>query len=230
MINRFNRTTYVILPRARGTWTISPYPGSATITSVKAANISPKERVTARVVGTGTTRTLVYNATKDPGTRLLFLEVLPDGTQFPILNTAAMSGRHRFRLETGSGYGTRKLRVIAIQGSGPTKSAVVASYRVARRRSCRRPATSTRRATSSRSTPTGPACAAPAATWSRSTPTVAAGCRRRSSAASRRARTALQIPGYPATPGRSVATVWALNSDGVPGKPRSSSFRPPPRR
>ena len=36
--------------------------------------------------------------------------------------------------------------------------------------------------------------------------------------------TGLQIPAYPTTPGRSVATVWALNANGVAGRPRSSSF------
>ena len=119
-----------MLPRARGTWTINPYPGSATVTSLKAARIAPQQRVTAKVMGAGTTRTLVYHASKLPNTRLLFLEVLPDGTQFPILNTTTASGRHRFRVETGSGYGLRRLRVVVIQGAGATMSRVAARYRV----------------------------------------------------------------------------------------------------
>ena len=36
--------------------------------------------------------------------------------------------------------------------------------------------------------------------------------------------TALWIPSYPALPGRSTVTVWALNSDGVFGRPKSTSF------
>ncbi len=224
VVNRFNRTTYVILPRARGTWTITPYPGSATITSVKAADITPEQRVTAKVLGTGTTRTLVYRARKVPGTRLLFLEVLPDGTQFQILNTTAISGRRRFRLETGSGYGIRKLKAIVIQGAGITKSAVVARYRVNPPPIL--PASSYVDASRNGFTVDADWSGVRGAsgylvqvsTYNRGV--LAASFIRRVSARTN----SLELPGYPATPGRSVATVWALNSNSVPGKPASSSF------
>ena len=34
----------------------------------------------------------------------------------------------------------------------------------------------------------------------------------------------MYLPSYPATPGRSTVTVWALNSDGKVGRPSSKSF------
>ena len=224
IINRFNRTTYVVLPGAHGRWTITPYPGSATITSVKAATIAPKERVTGKVVGTGTTRTLVYRAVKVPNTRLLFLEVLPNGTQFPILNTAARSGRYRFRVETGNGYGTRKLRVVVIQGAASTQSRVLARYRV-------------------NAPPILPASSFVSATrdgfavyadWTKVMGATGyllqVSTRQHGRLVASYVRfvpprtTSVYLPSYPATPGRSVATIWALNSDGILGRPRSTSF------
>jgi hypothetical protein len=227
ILNHLNRTTYVILPHARARWTITPYPGSAAVTSVKAAHIAPKERVTAEVVGTGTTRTLVYNALKLPNTRLLFLEVLRNGTKFPILNTAAGSGRHRFRVETGNGYGIRKLRVVVIQGAGSTQSRVLARYRVV----------------APRRLPAPPSVTA----WrdgfivnvhwagllgargylvqvhQRVGKQVVSFVRRVPAS-----ETQVLIPKFPGLPGKTTATVWTLNSDGVIGTGRSSSFRTTP--
>lgn len=223
-INRRTRTTYVMLPRARGTWTVSPYRGSATVASLKAARIEPEQRVTAKVLGTGTTRTLVYNALKLPNTRLLFLEVLPDGTQLPILNTTATSGRHRFRVETGSGYGLRELRVVAVQGAGATMSRVAARYRVNPPPILR--ATGVLDATRDGFTvyaswmPVRGASGYLVQVFTRRHGRMVATFVRRVSAR----KTTLLLPQYPALPGRSVATVWALNSDGKLGRPRSTSF------
>jgi hypothetical protein len=188
---------------------------------------APKERVTGKVVGTGTTRTLVYNALKLPNTRLLFLEVLPNGTKFPILNTAARSGRYRFRVETGSGYGTRKLRVVVIQGAASTQSRVLAQYRV---------------------NPPPILPAPPAVTAWRNGFIVNVywaglrGARGYLVQVSQRvgkqifsfvrkvpaSKTSVLIPNFPGLPGKTVATVSTLNSDGVVGKGRSSSFRTSP--
>jgi hypothetical protein len=167
----------------------------------------------------------VYHALRLPNTRLLFLEVLPDGTQFPILNTAAGSGSRRFRLETGSGYGTRKLRVVVLQGGSPAAgSRVLSRYRV-------HPPALLRAAAYVSATRDGFAVYAE---WTRVRGArgylvqvytsqhgrLVASLVRRVSART----TSIDIPSYPATPGRSVARVRALNSDGVPGRPTSTSF------
>jgi hypothetical protein len=223
-IDRANKTTYVILARARGTWTIRPYPGSVTITSVKAAGIAPQNRITAKVEGAGTTRTLVYRSLRLPNTRLQFLEQLPNGTKLPILNTAAASGRRRFRVETGTGYGTRKLLVVVTQGIGFGQSAVLARYRVS-------------------PPPPLPASGFLDATrdgfavytaWNRvksaSGYFVQVSTRQHGRVVASFARqvsartTTLWIPTYPALPGRSTVTVWALNSDGKFGRPKNKSF------
>ena len=219
-----NRTTYVILARASGRWTIRPLPGSVSITSVKAASIAPKNRITARVVGTGTTRMLVYRSLRLPNTRLQFLEQLPDGTKFPILNTAAANGQRRFRVETGSGYGVRKLLVVVTQGIGFGQSAVLARYRVDRPPIPR--ATGFLDATRDGF--------AVYASWDRvrgaSGYFVQVSTRQRGRLVASWARqvsartTTMLIPSYPAIPGRSTVTVWALNSDGAFGKPKSKSF------
>jgi hypothetical protein len=224
VLDRFNETTYVVLPHARGAWTISPYPGSATVTSVKVAGMAPKERVTGKVVGSGTSRTLVYHALKLPNTRLLFLEVLPDGTQFPILNTAAGSGSRRFKVETGSGYGPRKLRVIVIRGGSPDSgSRVLGGYRVSPPPLLRAPGyVDAYRNGFTVGVDWYPrvrgATGYVVQVYTRRNGRVVASFVRRVSAR----ETSIQIPSYPAATGRTVARVWALNSDGELGKPASS--------
>lgn len=133
-VNEETDTTHVIVPSTNGNWTITAYPGSATITSVKAGRAAPKERVTAEVRGRGAVRTLTWDSLDRPHTRLLFLERLPSGQEVPILQTAKESGSRRIKVVTGAHYGKRDLRVVVIHGYGSRQAGVVDSYRVAKPR------------------------------------------------------------------------------------------------
>lgn len=131
-VNEETDTTHAIVPSTNGNWTVTAYPGSARITSVKAGREAPKEKVTAEVSGRGVVRTLTWDSLDRPHTRLLFLERLPSGQEVPILQTDEESGSRRFRVVTGAHYGKRNLRVVVIHGYGSRQSGVVDDYRVAK--------------------------------------------------------------------------------------------------
>jgi len=133
-VNEETDTTHVIIPRSAGNWTITPYAGSATITSVKAGREAPKEKVTAEVTGRGAVRTLHWDSLDRPHTRLLFLERLPSGQEVPIFQTDKESGARKFEVVTGAHYGKRDIRVVVIHGYGSRQSGIVDGYRVAKPR------------------------------------------------------------------------------------------------
>jgi hypothetical protein len=129
-VNEASDTTHVVLRDPEGSWTVTPAAGSATIISLKAAKNAPRERVTAKVEGSGPTRTLVWSSMDRPNTKLLFSEVAASGAEVPILETDRAEGRRRFTLAPG--YGKRTLRVVVKHGFGSRQSAVVDSYTVKR--------------------------------------------------------------------------------------------------
>ena len=131
-VNQGASMTNVLLPHPKGLWTVTPYPGSPPITSLKAGREAPKEHVKAEVRGKGPVRTLVWNSKNRAHTRLMFTERLKGGQELPILRTGKAKGRHRFRVSTGARYGKRAIRVVVIHGYGSTQSGVVDHYRVNR--------------------------------------------------------------------------------------------------
>jgi hypothetical protein len=131
-VNQGGAMTNVLLPHPKGLWTVTPYPGSPPITSLKAGREAPKEHVKAEVRGNGPVRTLVWNSKNRPHTRLMFTERLKGGQELPILRTGKAQGSHRFKVSTGSRYGKRAIRVVVIHGYGSTQSSVVDHYRVNR--------------------------------------------------------------------------------------------------
>ncbi len=131
-VNTTTDTTDVVIPEPQGEWTITPKPGSAPITDVKAGRRGEPEKVEADVLGRGLHRTLVWDSLDRPHTRLDFVEELPDGQEVPVLETGAADGKHRFAVTAGDYKGARRLRAIVVQGGeGPTESAVLDHYRVA---------------------------------------------------------------------------------------------------
>lgn len=121
--------THLFIRRPKGSWTITPHPGSPPIVSVKAGRRQPKERVEAEVRGRGKFRTLVWRSRGRAHTRLIFTEKMEDGVEFPILDTDRARGRHRFRALQGAHYGKRKLRVVVQHGHGSLQQADVDTYR-----------------------------------------------------------------------------------------------------
>ncbi|MGH2956130.1 MAG: hypothetical protein ACRDL6_03955 [Solirubrobacterales bacterium] len=130
IINEFTDTTHVVIPDPKGKWKVVRDNDSVPITSLKAAREVPKERVKAHVEGKGHTRTLVWDSLNRPNTRLVFTELLPGGTEVPILHTGRASGRKRFKVVRGSQYGKRRLHVTIIHGHGSRQQGVHDHYTV----------------------------------------------------------------------------------------------------
>lgn len=127
---KHNRTS-VFTPRLRnGQWTITPYEGSTPVMGVKVGQSLPPERVRARVSGRGLTRTLAWNSTGNPNTRISFTEVMRGGYEQPILTTNKARGSFRFKATKGSHYGKRRLRAYVIHGGAPREVTVEDLYTV----------------------------------------------------------------------------------------------------
>jgi len=222
-VNEETNTTHVVIPRPRGRWTITPYAGSAAITSLKAAREVPRERVRARVSGRGATRRLTWTSLDRPHTKLLFLEKMPGGREVPIFQTDRPSGSRKFRVLTGGHYGKRRLHVVVIHGYASRQSGVVDTYRVTRPGRLRPP----QRVTGWRDEHDARVA------WSGVRGahgylvevTLPNGGKRltnfvREVSANRRS---LTIPHHPGG-GRAIARVFALNRDGRLGRPAKATF------
>ena len=225
-VHEGTKTTYVILRHPKGTWTVTPDRGSAAITSLRAARIAPKERVTASVRGTGRTRTLVFKSLNRPNTRLLFTEQMPSGHEIPILETDAARGSRRFTLARG--VGARRLRVVVVHGFGSRQSQVVDTYRVGHERRLRAPAkvSAWRDEHTVRVRWTGVTGAQGylVEVAMRQRGRLVTSFLRRVSARTR----SISIPHHPGAPGGGVARVYALNGEEALGRPAANAFKTSP--
>jgi len=131
-LNESENETVVAPPRNRRRWEVIPLPGSPAITGFQAAKVLPPERVRARVRGKGRTRTLTWDSTGNPNTRLVFSEEMPGGREKPILTTDKASGRFRFKPANHGNYGLRKLQVAVLHNGTPREVKKVAAYRIDR--------------------------------------------------------------------------------------------------
>jgi hypothetical protein len=229
-VNEETDTTHVIIPRSAGNWTITPYAGSATITSVRAGREAPKEKVTAEVTGSGPVRTLHWDSLDRPHTRLLFLERLPSGREVPILQTDEESGARKFGVVTGANYGKRNIRVVVIHGYASRQSGIVDDYRVAKPRQLAGPKRVSAWRDGHRAHVTWSGVKAARGYLVEVTMPGKGGQRasnyvRRAGAKQR----SLVIPEHPGG-GVAIAKVYALNRDDRQGVPGRASFRtdPPP--
>lgn len=111
---------------APGAWTLTPLPGSPTISSVSYANATAPAKITATVSGRGRTRTLFYRIAPRAGQRVTFAERA--GRVFHVLGV--VRGTHGKLLFTSAlGPGGRREIVAEISLSGmPTPPLVVARY------------------------------------------------------------------------------------------------------
>jgi hypothetical protein len=221
-VNDYTHITHVVLRHPRGTWTITPDPGSVPITNVEAAGSVPRDRVTASVRGTGRIRTLVFHGLKRPRTRLQFIEQLADGSEIPVFETGATRGVHKFRVAPG--LGKRRLRVVVIEGFGSRQSAVVARYTVNHAPTAATPARVSARddedAVRVRWSPVDGAQGYLVQVATRRGFRLLASYVRQVSART----SSIVIPNYPEGGGISTANVFALNADGALGNGRSQPF------
>jgi hypothetical protein len=119
-------TTYLLLGKPAGTWTLSEDAGSPPIAAVRSASSLPPPVVKASVKGRGAHRRLVYRVKAIRGQRVRFAEV---GTRaFHQLGTARGSrGSLRFSPAPGP-RGRRKIVATIEQGGLPRKALTVATY------------------------------------------------------------------------------------------------------
>jgi hypothetical protein len=132
VVDRENDVTHVAagaLPNRK--WTITPHPDSVPILGVKTGKALKPEKVRARIVGKGLTRTLVWDSRGNPNTRIAFSEVQGNFEQ-PILVTDKVKGRHTFKVVKGTQYGKRRLRAVVIHGGTPREATIEDHYRVRR--------------------------------------------------------------------------------------------------
>lgn len=223
--DRRNEKTHVLaagLPNGR--WTLTPYPDSVPIMGVRTGKALPPERVEARIVGKGLTRTLIWNSKGNPDTRLVFTEKMRGGFEQPILETGKIRGRHTFKVTKGSHYGQRRLRAYVVHGGGPREITIEDRFAVKRPGKLRAPggirawrdvydATATWRSVRGA---TGYVAEIAVKRNGRRVSSY----RRKVGPKVRR----IVIPNHPGGP-VAVASVHALNADGVPGRAGTRRFR-----
>lgn len=129
-------TAFFLIRNPKGGWTLDPQEGSAEIESVDIASELPPHGLEAEIEGRRNKRmrTLEWNARDIRHQKLVFVEVLPNGTEVPILRTEQSEGRRKVRLASGVGtYGARKLRVHVLQRFETPRDELIADrYRVRR--------------------------------------------------------------------------------------------------
>ncbi|MCO5315128.1 MAG: hypothetical protein M9938_03035 [Solirubrobacterales bacterium] len=231
VVDRRNRVTHVAAGSlANGRWTITPYADSAPIMGVKTGKALRPEKVRARIVGRGLSRTLTWNSRGNPHTKLSFTEVMQDGSEKPILVTDRVRGRYRFTAAKGGAYGNRRLRAYVVHGGTPREVTVEDRYVVRRPSKLRAPRVV--HAWRNNYTAVARWQAVPGARGYLAEVAVVRNGRRLS--AYRRVvspkRHSIRIPSHPGG-SWAVANVQALNADGVPGRVGTRKFRlSPPNR
>lgn len=221
-----HKVTSILSPRLRnGDWTITPYSNSTPIMGLKTGQALPPERVQAQVVGRGLNRTLVWNSRGNPHTRLVFTEKMRGGFEQPILTTDKVRGRYRFKATKGGHYGKRRLRAYVIHGGTPREITVEDLYTVRGPGKLRAPRVV--RAWRNVYTATAAWKGVPGAHGYVAEIAVKNGKGRKVSSYRRVVgpkRHRISIPGHPGGTW-AIASVQALNADGVPGRVGSRRFR-----
>ena len=223
--DRRNKMTHVLatgLPN--GKWTLTPYADSVPIMGVTTGKALPPERVQARIVGKGLTRTLLWNSEGNPDTRLVFTEKMKGGYEQPILETGKIRGRHTFRVTKGSHYGQRRLRAYVVHNGGPREITVEDHFAVKRPGKLRAPRgihawRNIYKATATWNGVRGATGYIAEIAVKKNGKRVSA-YRRKVGPKARR----IVIPTHPGG-GLAVASVQALNADGVPGRLGTRRFR-----
>ncbi|MCW2973595.1 MAG: domain containing protein, partial [Thermoleophilia bacterium] len=118
---------YVTVVRpAGGTWRIVELDGSSPLTDVRVAEGLPTPKVTARVGGMGSARSLTYTVRPIPGQVVQFAELGRFGSA-DLLKARGAGGRFRFVPARGVG-GRRTIIAVVLQGGVPRTTFTVASY------------------------------------------------------------------------------------------------------
>jgi hypothetical protein len=123
---KLDETLVAIKHPAAGRWSLTPLPGSTTISKVAYAYGLPPANISATVSGRGHTRTLTYRIGARPGQRVTFAERA--GRVFHILGTAlGNGGRLRFSPAFGPGASREIVALISLSGR-PVPPRTIARY------------------------------------------------------------------------------------------------------
>lgn len=123
-----DRTVVIYGKAEAGKWTVTPAPGSPTISRIQIKKILPDPKVTGKVSGKGTSRTLSYNVTTIDGQQVRFMEDA-GGLSKP-LKTIKGGGRGSFRYTVGEATtAKRTITAQVIQDGLPRQNITIASYR-----------------------------------------------------------------------------------------------------
>jgi hypothetical protein len=221
-----HKVTSILSPRLRnGDWTITPYADSTPIMGLKTGEALLPEHVQADIRGRGLNRTLVWNSRGNPHTRLVFTEVMKDGSEQPILTTDKVKGRYQFRATKGSHYGKRRLRAYVVHGGTPRQVTIEDRYTVRRPAKLRAPRVV--RAWRNLYTATATWQGVPGARGYVAEIAVKNGKGKKVSSYRRVVgpkKRKIVIPRHPGG-NWAIASVQALNADGVPGQVRTKRFR-----
>ena len=130
-IDEAHDRTVVIYGRAEaGKWTVTPAPGSPTISRIRIKRILPQPKVTGKVAGKGSSRTLTYYVALIDGQQVRLMEEA--GGLSKSLKTIKNGGRGSFRYTIGEAR-TSKRTIVAqvIQDGLPRQNITLATYRAA---------------------------------------------------------------------------------------------------
>jgi hypothetical protein len=225
VVDRPNRVTHVATAAIQNRrWTLTPYEDSVEVMGVKTGKMLPPEKVQARIVGRGLNRTLIWSSRGNPNTRIAFTEVMRGGYEQPILITGKARGRYRFQATKGSHYGNRRLRAVVLHNGTPRQATVEDRFAVRPPGKLRGPArvNAWRNIYRANATWTGVRGAKGYVAE------IAVGKKGKKGSSYRRVVgpkvRSISIPSHPGGTW-AIASVQALNADGVPGRATSKRFR-----
>jgi hypothetical protein len=139
-----DRTVVALKAPEAGRWTAQLAPGSPAVVRVALSRVLPKAKVTAKVSGHGSTRTLTYDVAKLAGQEVRFVEDAPGGLKS--IGVVKGGGRGTLRYALGEATGTTRKVVAQVTQDGlPRANLTVATYRAANPKVGRTPGVRVRR-------------------------------------------------------------------------------------
>jgi hypothetical protein len=110
-----------------GTYTVTPQAGSVPFTTIMRATDQAAAKVTGRVTGTGSRRTLTYNVRKRPNQQVIFSDVTASGAKKEI-GRVKNPGRGEVRFSPAPGKARRHIEAQFVLDDIPAERKTVTSF------------------------------------------------------------------------------------------------------
>jgi hypothetical protein len=118
---------FIVAHPPAGQWVVQPASSSVPIVKLQQAQVLPGPRITARVSGTGSRRTLTYSVAPITGQTVRFVE--QDGTAGQTVATVSGGGRGQVHFTVAPARGTRRRIMAEVQQGGlPRTNLIVATF------------------------------------------------------------------------------------------------------